>query len=225
MKISVYTVTLGRELYLTRLIESIEKLGGRTPDEHIIAFQGVKPSGELRNLLNSKPYIKTIEWDTNCGIDAAVNKIVPILQGDLLIKMDEDCIIRSPDFFIHTEEIARVNPNLIFSPYPVGLIGNPGGVLSNSRDVKYGEKTDTYYTFRYVHHIGGFARISPKNCNWQLNINPNIVGHSEDGVYSTLANQLGVRMAYLENALIVEHQESTLGQHQRYGETYFKGRF
>jgi len=88
--------------------------------------------------------------------------------------------------------------------------------------VEYSVETDTYYTFRKVHHVGGFARIMPVEYFKQINFTNT---HSEDTECSTWCNNNNIPMYYLENALIVEHQESTLGQHARYGEKYFKGRF
>jgi hypothetical protein len=57
---------------------------------------------------------------------------------------------------------------------------------------------------------------------------PNDSSHAagrEDVNFSEFCGIRGIPMYYLENALVVEHQESTLGQHARYGENYFKGRF
>jgi hypothetical protein len=125
------------------------------------------------------------------------------------------------------KEIARIKPDIVFSPYPVGLINNPGGPRGNRHEVIYSEVTDTYYTLRYVSHVGGFARISPsftKNWKFDNDLIPGISG-SEDSQFSLKCQQLNIPMAYLENAIVVEHQESTLGQHSRYGNNYFNGRF
>lgn len=229
--ISIFTITLGRELYIKRLIESISLLGGNYDFEHYICFQGVKPSEDLLT------YIKNLDerynihlelWDKNYGIGEAINKILPKLKGDITIKLDDDAVLRSPNYFSHVKEINRLFPDIVFSPFPVGLINNLGGVQSSNRFVHYGENTDTYYTFRVVNHIGGFARISPTNIiktfKFPNDLSSNNSGN-EDVNFSNYCNQEGVMMCYLENALIVEHQESTLGQHERYGENYFNGRF
>lgn len=228
MKISLYTFTMGRELYLRRLVESILELGGSFPFEHVICFQGVKPSKELITFLEGIPFIRLVHFERNIGIAEGMNHIIPTLKGDVIGKFDDDCVIRSPRFFDHVAAINKLKPEMVFSPYPVGLIGNPGGVLSQDRAVEYSEETDTYYTFRFVNHVGGFARIAPAKVvgDWRFanDLIPGISGN-EDGQHSNKCNAAGIRMAYLENALIVEHQESTLGQHERYGKDYFKGRF
>jgi glycosyltransferase involved in cell wall biosynthesis len=223
-KISIYTLTLGRWFYLKNLIDSIEY---DENIEHFIIYQGINPPDDFIKLSESKN-IKNIILEKNIGIANAMNHVYPLITGDIIIKFDEDAKIISKDFFKHVREINNLVPNLVFSPYPVGLIGNPGGVLSQNREVVYSQTTDTFYTFRLVNHIGGFARISPKsNTGDWVFANDLIEGQSgnEDSQHSTKCQQNNIPMAYLENALVVEHQESTLGQHKRYGDTYFKGRF
>ena len=110
------------------------------------------------------------------------------------------------------------------------LINNPGGVPRLAPQfVSYGSETDTFYTLRPVDHVGGFARIAPRELvkDWVLASDRNIPGASgnEDIQFSRLCVQNNIPMYYLENALIVEHQESTLGQHARYGKDYFGERF
>lgn len=222
--ISIYTLTLGRWFYLKNLINSINY---NLNIEHYIIHQGVTPDEELISLYN-KNKIKPIYLHENIGIANAMNYIYPQLHGDIIIKLDEDAKIISNNFFEHILEINKLCPNLVFSPYPVGLINNPGGVLSKNHKVIKSEDTNTYYTLRLVNHIGGFSRISPSNItkSWKFQ-NDLIKGISgnEDSQHSNLCNINNIPMAYLENAIVVEHQESTLGQHERYGQSYFKGRF
>jgi hypothetical protein len=222
-KISIYTLTMGRWKYLRDLIESIPY---DSEIEHFIIYQGVKPTEEISQLVETHG-IKTILLEQNIGSTAAMNLILPQLSGDIVIKFDDDAKVISKDFFKHVREINKLNPNLVFSAYPVGLINNPGGVLSRNHSVIYSEDLDQYYTLRFVHHVGGFARISPGfTKSWQFENDLNI-GRSgnEDSQHAQKCLSSNVQMAYLENALIVEHNESSLGQHARYGEDYFKGGF
>jgi hypothetical protein len=219
---------MGRELYLQKLVESIIlNLDNNIELEHHICFQGALPSEELEEYLDCFKHIQLHVWPQNIGIAEGMNKIIPRLSGDLICKFDDDCLIHSRNFFKHVDEIHRIHSDLVFSPYPIGLINNPGGVLSKNHEVRYGDIMNTYYTFRYVGHIGGFARIAPaklvKNWNFSPDLIPGMSG-TEDGQHSSLCQQNGIRMAYLENAIVVEHQESTLGQHERY-KNYFGERF
>jgi hypothetical protein len=82
------------------------------------------------------------------------------------------------------------------------------------------------WTKRMVSHVGGFARFSPKsifdNYSFQNDLIAGISGN-EDGQFSSYCNSKGIEMFYVENGMVVEHNESTLGQVLRYPE-YFKNR-
>jgi len=71
-------------------------------------------------------------------------------------------MIRSPDFFVHVMAVHKIVPNAVFSPYPVGLIGHPGGDKGERHFVKYSEETDTYYTFRCVPHVEHGENCRPR---------------------------------------------------------------
>jgi len=227
MNIAIYTFTLGRWEYLRKAIDSVNEAskGSNHSIKHFIYSQGVPfPS----DLVKSN-HIEALEtWDMNYGIAEGMNRVIKTFtSADLVMKMDDDCKIVSSNFFDHIAEIHTLMPNMVFSPYPVGLIRNPGGPPGKRHEVKYSKSLDTYYTFRYVDHIGGFARIAPYNLvkNWEY-VPDLFLGASgnEDGQHSSKCIQNSIPMTYLENAIIVEHQESTLGQHERY-KNYFKGRF
>ena len=229
MDISIFTLTMGREKYLRRLIETIRNNHRRSLSlEHHIAFQGVEPSPELESFLSEYRDSTGCNlvlhlWPENCGTGEACNRLVPLLEGRIIIKFDEDAALCSEDFFTHMMEINRVEPDVVFSPFPVGLIGAVGGPMSTDRYVKYGAETDTYYTFRVVRHVGGFARITPahtiKSYHWPNDLNECTSG-IDDVNFSKYCCQTGIKMCYLENGLIVEHQESSLGQLERY-KAYF----
>lgn len=214
---------MGRWKYLQQLIASIDY---DENVEHFIVYQGVTPPNDLIEY-TKKCGIQNIFLENNVGIAEAMNMVLPKLSGDIIIKLDEDAKIVSKYFFSHVREINSICPELVFSPYPVGLINNPGGVLSKNHRVVYSKPTDSYYTLRIVNHVGGFSRISPKfTKDWKFDndLIPGISGN-EDSQFSRKCMLNNIEMAYLENAIVVEHNESSLGQHARYGEEYFKGRF
>lgn len=225
--IAIYTFSMGRWHYLEKSVRSVlrarqEYLG---PTRHIVCLQGVAPPPFLTELGEQ---VEMIHWSTNCGIAEGINRVAAMLSEDLVIKLDDDCEIISARFLTHVAEVARLCPNLVFSPFPVGLIRNLGGVPSKERSIVYSDRLDTYYTLRAVPHVGGFCRVSPRiTTNWVLQPDLGIAGASgnEDVQFSTLCGENRIPMAYLENAIIVEHQESTLGQHARYGNEYFGDRF
>jgi hypothetical protein len=221
--ISVYTVTLGnRAHYLKKLFSFIDAHSSDILEWHI-GVQGCP--AEL--MIPTRDYIKIHRWDTNCGAGEANNRLIRECKGDIICKLDDDALPYGDDYFKHVKQIYEItNKSCIFSPYPVGLINNPGGVLSKEHYLTYSEKLDTYYTLRKVHHIGGFARIMPshiaKSFTWPYDYSDNNSGR-EDVNFSEYCRSQNIPMFYLENAIIVEHLESTLGQKERYKD-YFKER-
>lgn len=226
--ISFYTLTLGREFYLKKLIASMQN-SCNGDYEHYIAFQGCEASDELREIINADSRIKPLFWQENCGAGEGNNKVIQHLKGDIVAKLDDDALIHSKDYDMHIKAIMDIGKNnIVISPYPVGLINNPGGVPKKAQhEVGYSKETNTYYTFRPVDHIGGFARVAPahivKKFQWPYDLSTTSSG-SEDSNFSAHCRQNGIRLFYMENSIVVEHQESTLGQHVR-DENYFKGRF
>lgn len=213
--IGIITITHDRDFYLQNLLESIKTDQSSSSIEHHIVFNGTKPSKEIeRDLEKCIVHFN----DTRLSVGKNLNTYIPKINTDLIIKMDDDCILRSPWFFDYVEDIADLVPHTIFSPYPVGLIHNAGGPKGSSHFVLPSKAYDQFYTFRCVDHIGGFARISPKEAYEGI-----IFGdcHNEDVEFSHHVRDNGYSMLYLENTIIVEHQESTLGQYQRYGKQYF----
>lgn len=225
MNISILTTTLGREYYLIKLIESINKRSNWQKHDliHYIVYQGT-PSQEFVSYIKTVPYkiILKVNSQAPLSIGEVMNQFKEVCKTDLFWKLDDDALLCSDEALDHIEELYKIKPEAVFSPYPVGLINNPGGVLSKNHSVEYSSKTNTYYTLRRVHHVGGFARIMPINFLKHITCTNT---HSEDTECSQWCNNNNKLMYYLENTLIVEHQESTLGQHKRYGENYFKGRF
>lgn len=224
--ISIYTFTMGRWDYLGKCLESTSGYSDSGLEHHICS-QGVRVTPKLKSYYECQGRYVFHEWPENIGIAAGMNKILPELKGDTIIKMDEDAAFISAFPLTFIDEVRRLKPNLVFSPYPVGLINNPGGPRGYKHEVIFSEALNTYFTLRYVIHVGGFCRVSPGfTKDWRFSPDLGIPGSSgnEDVQFSQRCQREGIEMAYLENGIVVEHQESTLGQHERYKE-YFKGRF
>lgn len=232
--ISIYTFTLGRTFYLDSMIASVVDSARSYPGEieHHVCFQGVQPEESTLALVRDHGVpglrFEIHGWPENVGIAEGMNRIIPTLRGEVLIKMDDDCLIQSRRFFDHIDAVSVLKPSAIFSPFPAGLLGDVvGGVPGTGSSVAYSARTDTYYTFRTVKHVGGFCRVSPARLVRDWKLKPDLLrgaSGSEDTQYSERCRAAGIEMYYLENALIVEHQESAMGQRMRY-EAYFRQRF
>lgn len=239
--ISVITFTLGgRNKYLIECVNSVANdiffnYQAKINIEHHIIFQGVNPNISVLQEIsiiegyhkNQQMYKATIhKWPENIGIGAGLNKILPECKGELIFKMDDDCKIISERFFEQAFNLYKRFPNSVFSPFPVGLIRAVGGTPARFHKIWWDKNNDIVYTKRIVSHVGGFARFAPKAIVEKFTFpNDKIAGISgtEDGEFSSYCNASGVEMFYLENGLVVEHAESTLGQILRYPK-YFEGR-
>ena len=235
--ISIITFTLGgRPRYLAQCLDSVyndinnQLVFDEIKVEHHLVLQGAlrtKESATIDYFKETGCYKLIVhEWPQNIGIGAGLNVILPLCEAPLIFKMDDDCKIVSRDFFESALALHRRFPNSCFSPYPCGLTGNPGGPRGFKHSIWYDKLNDRIYTRRHVTHLGGFARFSPahiiKNFQFPNDLIPGISG-TEDGNFSTHCSRSTIEMFYLENGLIVEHNEATPGQTVRYPE-YFSGR-
>lgn len=223
LKIDLLTIITApiRNLYLERLFSSLERYSDDNRiNKHILIFNGVEQTDEYNQLSDDK--LKLCFSKDKLSVGKVLNTFKGEIESELVMKIDDDAEILSNKFFDHLFAIYEKNPGSVISPYPVGLINNPGGVPSNNRSVIFSEVTNTYYTLRHVNHVGGFARISPTYIYHCVDFSD---GHNEDGEFSSFCNKNNIPMFYLENNLVVQHQESSLGQHSRYGKEYFGDRF
>jgi len=221
---SIATFTLGREKYLKKTLLGVQKSFNESiPIEHNLFFCGEEPSRDMENFISSLKYSKYI----NCissprrSVGQNLNESKKIAKFPFFLKLDDDAELVSNDVFIHASEIFSYKKNSVFSPFPVGLINNLGGIKGFAHEVVYSPKTDVVYTLRKTDHVGGFCRFCQTETLQSVVFSDS---HNEDTEFST-ATRNSNDFFYLENAMIVEHQESTLGQHARYGDAYFNGRF
>lgn len=207
--ITIFTLYTGREIYLRRLRLSLSSCwGGFFNYEHIIIINGCKPPD-----LTWDPQERVIVQEPQLETGDALNRYVSEARGVYFFKLDDDALLVSTDFSRHLFALLFLLPIPVFSPYPVGLIGTPGGAPSPEHIVRYSSLTDTYYTLRRVQGLGGFARICPTD---MLRTMTFPAGHREDPEFSRICRERGTDQYVCENALVVEHQETFLGQRARY---------
>ncbi|HBB9683367.1 TPA: hypothetical protein JLN00_004220 [Escherichia coli] len=215
MNIDVFTVTCGREFYLKKVLLGL--LDFKDEINHIMVFNDCAVSNEILEILE-KLDSKIFFQDTRISIGECINKYKKHFTSSIVLKLDDDAVIQSKSFFKHAVAIHKHYPEAIFSPFPVGLIKGFGGTPAVAREVIFSDEHDTYYTLREVKHVGGFARFTPLSIYQQVDFSEGV--HSEDSELSKWCSLNNKKMYYLDNALIVEHSESTLGQLER-DKTYF----
>lgn len=209
MSLTVFTVTIGREHYLSRQLDLL-LAHKRLFDKHILVANGCSLPVHIRWKLRQLGS-EVIPVSSLISIGDVLERYKGIFRRTShVLKLDDDALPVGGDFFRHANELIRLIPDRVFSPYPVGLIQNAGGPKGTGHEVIRSKRTDTYYTLRKVNHVGGFARFSPSAYYADVRFDP--TEHNEDVLFSKAMCARGVTMNYLENALIVEHAESTMGQ-------------
>jgi len=232
-KLNIIQFTIGgRDDYLYDSIEAIynDFEWYELANHHIICQgcdvnQGIKDISETHGITIHK-------WFENIGIALGIQKILnEIEDAQFTLKLDDDAkLIDSRARKVLA--MLEANPRAVWSPYPVGLINNPGGVPKcadhDVQEIKWGTGFNRFITRRPVKHVGGFCRFTPteflKSVPWKNDLIRGSSG-TEDSQVSQHAQRVGLPMFYCENEFIVEHQESTLGQHKRYSDYFTDGRF
>lgn len=229
---TILTITLGKRIeYFSNTMCALNNaiLSHRSGRFKLIVCIDNNDSVVLKSIQNITEPIKhridlsIIQNKDSIGIAQSINNCMQnIHDNDLVLKLDDDCkIVSYLDFFQNAGILHKIMPELVFSPFPVGLINNLGGPPKNSKNRKviYYKNGDLILTLRPTNHVGGFARFAPakflKSCKLNNDLITGISG-TEDGQFSQYCLKNNIEMAYLENGLIVEHMDSTLGQIVKY---------
>jgi hypothetical protein len=242
--IVIYTLSTGRWHYLSRLIDSIwhTNLWQKFREEHIhyVLCQGKR----LPRMLEADMRAYTKEGynviprclDKNIGIGPGLRKLSGSAftqDDDLVVKLDEDVVVRGRHFFEHAAAIHTMHPRLCFHAAPIGvqtfanaLFGEGVHVFrmpafeNKSRwIVTYNAESDTFFALVRVPFLGGMARIAPgwvwKSVEWTED--PKDV--TTDRQFSSFCAMRNLVMAYNANAIVAEHQES-IAQRLRYTQRF-----
>ena len=226
--VSAYTLTLGRELYLQRLLESVIRGAIGVTVEHHLCFQGVEPSEATMSLLehHSVEGLRFVvhRWDENVGNALGQDRILRELEGDLIARFDDDAQLLGPGFFRKLVAAHRLMPGAVLHAFPVGLVRTVGGMPALERVLAYDDALDLWFTYRRVELVGGLARSGPGDLLRTFRfLDDRGIGHSgnETRQFADQCEAAGVAMYILENGLVAEHQETSMGQFARLGRAYF----
>jgi len=218
MKIAIFTLTKDRLYYTKKTLQSLKKKT-HIPFDHFILDQDSRD--ETVNWLNKftykqgKLYIYPIS--TNIGINRGVNFILDKIgkDYDIIVKLDNDVEIETNGWL--KKCINVLNKKFLISPYVKGLIDNRGGVN------RYGHIKEL--NMGLTPFIGGICMIGLRRAwtkdsdGWEFPVPKHAGG---DRAFCMKLSLSGYRFGYIEN-VVIKHQETTKGQHQRFP-NYFKKR-
>lgn len=222
MKIAVYTLTRDRLDYTKRSFKSLAEKAGCDYD-HFVVDNGSE-DGTVAWLVENEHKFKSVLCnDENKGISEASNQALEQIfiedDYDLIIKMDNDCLVISDNMLSQIveiyEDIPKYAAEYIFSPYVKGINNQP----SRAGYIMYARRR-----IGLTGIVGGLFHIVPfeiyKHYRYPEGL-PKAWG--QDDHFCNSLVQKGCNFGYIEG-LIVEHMDTTDGQAKKYPE-YFKRKF
>ena len=220
MKIAIYTLTRDRLDYTKRSFESLAKKAGCDYDHYIIDNGSEDGTvAWLNSNLNKFQYVLCNA--ENKGISGASNQALDIISEtddyDLIIKMDNDCLVISENILGQVAEIYSDIPEHaakhILSPYVKGINNQP----MRARYIMYAGRR-----IGLTGIVGGLFHIVPgevyKNYRYPEKL-PKAWG--QDDHFCNHIKSIGCETGYIEG-LIVEHMDTTDGQAKKYPEYFIR---
>lgn len=224
MRVAVYSITRDRLDYTKICFASLQEKAGIEFDHYVI--DNGSTDGTKEWLLHDYSYNLNKSYlnyylPTNLGISKASNKILDIIGNsgityDLIIKMDNDCLVQSENILGQICEVftqaKNFGPRFVLSPRVEGINRQP----TRGRDIMLAGRrigltaivgglfhcvpADVYKLYRYPERLPLASGQDDHFCNW----------------FKSNGGEVG----YIEG-LVVEHYEGTDKQAIRYPE-YFK---
>lgn len=206
-RVAIYTLCYDRLNTTKETFETMRK-NTKYPFDHFVLDQGSKDDTRKWLKENEKKMNLTIELsDTNLGISKGSNLLLDKIREaggySLIIKVDNDCGFITERWLERMVDVFQHGRKFLLSPYPEGLIDNPGGAPR----VKDGFIDKEYVGI--VDHIGGLCVAAPAEAYEGFRWDDDDFLHGEqDFIFSQEMRMRGYILIYLEN-IKVEHLFNT----------------
>ncbi len=156
----------------------------------------------------------------NKGISIASNEVLDCIKDtgeyQIILKVDNDCEFMTKRWLESVVDLWKRNHLLYMSPYPEGLVHNPGG------GPRIGNSMIGPYFVEVAFHIGGLCAAidarAYKNFRWT----DKFLHGNQDREASLAFTKMGYMPCYIPMHRI-SHMDTTEGQHQKYPD-YFERR-
>lgn len=220
-KVAIWTMSYDRKDYTQRMWESMKR-STKYPFDWFV-WDNNSQDGSKDYLVQLKLQEPQFKWlflsPKNLGITGASNKLVNRIKRDnyqIMIKVDNDCEFMTKFWLESIVDMWKRNHKLYISPYPEGLLHNPGGAA------RVGTSFIGAYFVEVTLHIGGlFAAIDARaydNFRWT----DQFLHGNQDAEASTAFRRMQYMPLYLPMHRI-RHMDGTSGQQEKYPE-YFERR-
>jgi glycosyltransferase involved in cell wall biosynthesis len=219
-RVAIFTMTYGRLEYTKRMFASLKDSTDYPFDWYV--FDQGSDDGTGDWLYEQKKETKQPRWiklnGQNVGITKGSNALLDAIGDDyqIIIKTDNDCQFMTKKWLDTMVELWRRNHMLYMSPYPEGLVDNPGGAQ------RVGNSNIGPYYVEVTRHVGGLCAVidarAYKNFRWTDQFKHG----NQDSEASFAFREKGYMPCYIPMHR-VWHIDGTSGQKEKYPD-YFERR-
>lgn len=222
MKIAVYTLTRDRADYTERMVQSLNQFSGYSYDHYIV--DNGSTDGTVNWIKNHSESFEQIFFNpVNYGIGIASNQALDMIklsgvEYDLIVKMDNDCEIVTPNLFALMVEIFEVCGNMLLSPKVTGITNQPKREYDLFIKTNYKRK----YKIGRTGIVGGICHWMRAEIYQQYRY-PMLLSRAkgQDDDFCDWAYKQSIPIGYVED-LLVNHMDSTAGQVEKYPEYFHR---
>lgn len=225
-RLAIFSLTRDRIEYTQACFEKLWETNPNMP-EHLVIDNGSQDGTQqwLSEECARRPFLQRIQNDQNVGIARGTEQAVAFWnrtnpRPDVLIKIDNDCLVKTPDIL---RKIQGIYAALMEHPGNTQFILSPRVQGINKQPKRDGGCRVLNYTIGWTGIVGGLFQCVPfefyQRFRFPENMEP---AYGQDDLLCDSWRQLGGRNGYIEE-LEVEHYETTDGQAQRYP-WYFRRR-
>ena len=226
-RVAIFTLTYGRLDYTKKMFQSLKDSTDMDFDWYVFD-QGSGDGTEewLYELKQNEGQPRYIHLNgSNVGISKASNHLLDKIEAttvllpkdyQIVIKVDNDAQFLTKGWLSTVKDLWKRNHMLYMSPYPEGLVNNPGGAPR----VGYGYVGP--YMTEVTEHIGGLCAAIDSHAYKDFRWNDQFKHGNQDWEASSFFRTVGYMPCYI-SIHRVYHQDTTVGQAKKYPE-YFERR-
>lgn len=215
-KVAIFTMTYERLDYTKRMAKSMRESAGYPFDWYVLD-QG-SDDGTPDWLEESYAHY-VYKSDKNLGITKASNMLLDATFEDkyqIIVKVDNDCEFLTKNWLHTLVDLWKRNHMLYMSPYPEGLVHNPGGAP------RIGHAYVGPYFVEVTNHIGGLCAFIDSRAYKNFRWTDQFKHGNQDMEASMEFRKQGYMPCYIPLHR-VWHMDTTEGQYTKYPK-YFERR-
>jgi len=223
-RVAIFSLTYGRLDYTKRIIKSLQESTAYPFDWFVWDNNSDDGTQEwLKGLEIKNGNVFHMFSEKNLGITGGSNNILDYIKSSplgneyqIIIKVDNDCEFMTKHWLEDFINMWKQNHMLYMSPYPEGLVHNPGGGPRIGRG--YVGKNMIEVTL----HIGGLCAFIDAKAYDHFRWSDQFLHGNQDSEASLTFRKMSYMPCYVSKHRIC-HMDTTEGQHEKYPQ-YFERR-